>query len=71
MATETDDMVYCDIHMPLATGRAFLRLVTALRESEVHPNLDTVFRNIEDELKLSIDLLVNPLDWSKLDATRH
>jgi hypothetical protein len=71
MATETDDTVYCDVHMPLDTGRRFLRLVTALRESEVHPELETVFRNIEDELKLSIDLLVNPTDWSNLDVTRH
>lgn len=71
MDNETDDTVYCDVQMPLATGIEFLRLVTALRESEAHPSLDTVFRHIQDELKLSIDFLVNPSDWNSLGATRH
>ena len=71
MAEEADDTVYCDVHMPLAIGLELLRLVTALRESEAHPNLDTVFRHMQDELKLSIDNLVNPSNWRNLAATRH
>jgi hypothetical protein len=71
MATETEDTVYCDIQMPLATGRRLLRLVTALRNSEAHPELDTVFQHMQEELELSIDLAVNPRDWSILQATKH
>lgn len=71
MATETEDTVHCDIQMPLATGRKLLRLVTALRNSEAHPDLDTVFQHMQEELELSIDLAVNPRDWSILGATKH
>lgn len=70
MATKSDGTVYCDIQLPLATGRELLRLVTALRESEAHPGLDTVFQHIQSELELSIDLAENPRDWSILKATK-
>lgn len=48
--TDDDDTVYCDVQMPLAQGRELLQIVTALRESNAHPNLDRVFERMQREL---------------------
>jgi hypothetical protein len=42
MSHEDDDTVYCNVQMSLASGKELLQLVTALRDSGSHPNLDTV-----------------------------
>lgn len=61
--TDDDDTVYCDVQMPLAQGRELLQLVTALRESNAHPNLDRVFERIQRELSISIDIIESPPTW--------
>jgi hypothetical protein len=46
--------VYCDIQMSLEQGRAFLALVQSLRNSGRHAILESVFRDIEQEVGGSI-----------------
>jgi hypothetical protein len=70
MAVE-DDTVYCDVQMPVAQGRELLQVVSALRNSGAHPNLDTVFAHIQFELKMSIDIVENPPDWGAAEPTEH
>jgi pullulanase/glycogen debranching enzyme len=63
MVRDGDDTVYCDVQMPLAQGKELLQLVTALRESGAHPNLDVVFTHIQLELTTSIDIVEHPPTW--------
>lgn len=46
MAHGDDDTVYCHIQMPLPQGKELLQLITHLRESGAHPNLERVFTDI-------------------------
>ena len=66
-----DDTVYCDVQMPVAQGRELLQLVTVLRDSGAHPNLDTVFAHMQFELGWSIDIVENPPDWGAAEPTQH
>ncbi|WAH60639.1 hypothetical protein LZ023_14470 [Pseudomonas silvicola] len=45
-----EDMAFCDIAMTHAQSTAFVDLVRQLRVSEKHPELETVFLDIEQEL---------------------
>ena len=62
--TDDDDIVYCDVQMPLVQGRELLQLVSTLRESKAHPTLDRVFERMQYELSTSIDIVENPPTWS-------
>lgn len=68
---DDDDTVYCDVRMPLAEGLELLSLIGTLRESGSHPALDQVFKDIEDELKASIDCIENPCGWSGPVRLKH
>ena len=54
---DKDDTVYCNLQMPSAVGKELLELITKLRESGDHPNLDTVFRQIQDGLTASMEAI--------------
>lgn len=54
-----NDTVYCDVQMPGAQGIELLKLVTKLRLSGDHPNLDRVFQHMQTELEGSINCLVD------------
>ncbi|KQM52173.1 hypothetical protein ASE80_26295 [Pseudomonas sp. Leaf15] len=58
-----DDIVYCDIQMPLVQGRELLQLANTLRNSKGYPNLEKVFENIPYELITSIDIIESPPSW--------
>ena len=69
---DDDDTVYCNLQMPLATGTELLGLITKLREAGDHPNLDTVFRQMQDELRDSIDAIADGdlgASWKKWQDT--
>lgn len=68
---ENDDTVYCEVQMPLARGKELLELITALRESGIHPNLDTVFAHMQFELRMTIDIVENPPSWGTDEPTAH
>jgi CheY-like chemotaxis protein len=71
MALNDDDTVYCDVQMPVKQGRELLQLVTALRDSRAHPNLDTVFAHMQLELAMSIDIVENPQPLGAARPTKH
>jgi len=69
---DKDDTVYCNLQMPLATGTELLELITTLREAGDHPNLDTLFRQMQDGLTNSIEAIAEgDLDasWKKWQDT--
>ncbi|MNC77032.1 hypothetical protein D3C75_1288830 [compost metagenome] len=57
--------------MSLASGKELLQLVTVLRESGSHPNLDTVFAFMQFELKMTIDIVEHPPTWGAAEPTKH
>ena len=65
------DMVYCDVQMPVAQGRELLQVVSVLRNSGAHPNLDTVFAHMQHELTTSIDIVENPQPLGAAIPTNH
>ena len=71
MAFEDADTVYCYIQMPLLQGKELLQLVAELRRSGTHPNLESVFADIQFELTNSIDFVENLLAWDDWFPTRH
>lgn len=65
---DEDDTVYCNLQMPLAVGTELLELITKLREAGGHPNLDTVFRQMQDELIDSVEAIAEDdlgASWKK------
>lgn len=56
---DKDDTVYCNLQMPSAVGKELLELISKLREAGDHPNLDTLFRQMQDELTRSIDAIAD------------
>ncbi|VVM47494.1 hypothetical protein [Pseudomonas fluorescens] len=66
-----DDTVYCDVQMPVAHGRELLQVVSALRNSGAHPNLDTVFAHMQLELTMSIDIVENPRPLGAARPNKH
>ncbi|WP_347912533.1 hypothetical protein [Pseudomonas grandcourensis] len=71
MAQEDDDTVYCNVQMSLARGKELLQLVTTLRESGSHPNLDSVFHRMQFELSMTIDIVEHPPTWGAGEPTKH
>ncbi|WP_110973198.1 hypothetical protein [Pseudomonas huaxiensis] len=54
MSRDAKDTVYCSIQMPIAQGRELLELIANLRASGAHPSLESVFKEAEGELEMSI-----------------
>jgi hypothetical protein len=71
MGRGDDDTVFCNVQMPLGQGRELLSLVTVLRESGAHPNLDLVFQYMLLELKMSSESVENPPTWGAGEPTKH
>lgn len=57
MTRDDKDTVYCNTQMPIANGRELSRLVAELRSSGNHPGLESVFKEIQDELNSSIEFV--------------
>ncbi|WP_182374868.1 hypothetical protein [Pseudomonas putida] len=57
MSRDAKDTVYCSIQMPMAQGRELLELIAKLRASGEHPSLDSVFKEAEGELEMSIEFV--------------
>lgn len=57
MTRDTKDTVYCNIQLPMTQGLELLRLVASLRASGSHPDLDSVFEEIQHELNSSIEFV--------------
>ncbi|MDP9556816.1 UNVERIFIED_ORG: hypothetical protein J2W65_002453 [Pseudomonas parafulva] len=55
MNRDAKDTVYCSIQMPMAQGRELLELIAKLRASGAHPSLESVFKEAQGELKMSIE----------------
>ena len=61
MSRDAKDTVYCNVQMPMAQGRELSRLVAELRASGEHPELDSVFEEIQHELNSSIEFVEEQL----------
>ncbi len=61
MTRDDKGTVYCNIQMPMAKGRELSRLVAELQSSGNHPGLDSVFKEIQDELNSSIEFVEEQL----------
>ncbi|HGY9638138.1 TPA: hypothetical protein ACOJPK_003625 [Pseudomonas putida] len=57
MSRDAKDTVYCSIQMPMAQGREFLDLIAKLRASGDYPSLESVFKEAEGELEMSIEFV--------------
>jgi len=57
MSRDAKDTVYCSIQMPIAKGRELLELISKLRASGAHPSLESVFKEAQGELEMSIEFL--------------
>ena len=57
MARDDKDTVYCNIQMPITQGRELLELFAKLRASGAHPSLESVFKEAEGELEMSIEFV--------------
>ncbi|HDS0940103.1 TPA: hypothetical protein QDZ12_003379 [Pseudomonas putida] len=55
MSRDAKDTVYCSIQMPIAQGRELLELFAKLRASGAHPSLESVFKEAQGELEMSIE----------------
>ncbi|WP_288375386.1 hypothetical protein [uncultured Pseudomonas sp.] len=71
MGRDGRDTVYCNIQMPLAKGRDLVRLATELRASGTHPDLESVFEEIQGELEMSIEFVEEMLTGGSVDQHRH
>jgi hypothetical protein len=65
------DTVYCELQMPLAKGKELLRLVNELRDFGAHPDLETVFKDMQFELTSTIDIVENLPTRGDFGPTRH
>ena len=57
MTRDAKDTVYCSIQMPIAQGRELLELFAKLRSSGAHASLDSVLKEAEGELEMSIEFV--------------
>lgn len=57
MSRDANDNVYCSIQMPMSQGRELLKLLGKLRASGAHPFLNSVFKEAEEELAMSIEFV--------------
>lgn len=55
MSRDAKDTVYCNIQMPMARGRELLELLAKLRASGAYPSLESVLKEAEGELEMSIE----------------
>lgn len=62
MSRDAKDTVYCSIQMPMAQGRELLELLAKLRASGVYPSLESVLKEAEGELEMSIEFVEGMLD---------
>ncbi len=59
---DASSTIYCDLQMSIAQARELLALVRGLSVSAHHPGLESVFRDMEEELGRSVrNLLETPL----------
>lgn len=72
MSRDAKDTVYCSIQMPMAQGRELLELIAKLRASAAHPSLESVLKEAEGELEMSIEFVERMLaDEGGLGRTPH
>lgn len=72
MGRDAKDTVYCSIQMPIAQGRELLELIAKLRASGAHPSLESVFKEAEGELQMSIEFVEGMLEGEgRLDHRLH
>jgi hypothetical protein len=72
MSRDAKDTVYCSIQMPIVRGRELLELIEKLRASGAHPSLESVFREAEGELQMSIEFVERMLTGKgNLNRRRH
>lgn len=57
MSRDAKDTVYCNIQMPIGQGRELLELIAKLRASGDHQSLESVFKEAEGELEMSIEFV--------------
>lgn len=57
MSRDANHTVYCSIQMPMSQGRELLKLLGKLRASGAHPSLNSVFKEAEEELEMSIEFV--------------
>lgn len=57
MSRDDKDKVYCNVQMSMAKGRELPRLIAELRKSGAHPELDSVFEEIQHELSSSTEFV--------------
>lgn len=57
MTRDAKDTVYCSIQMPIGQGRELLELIAKLRASDDHQSLESVFKEAEGELEMSIEFV--------------
>ena len=57
MSRDAKDTVYCSIQMSMAQGRELLELIAKLRASAAHPSLESVLKEAEGELEMSIEFV--------------
>ncbi|AVH39713.1 hypothetical protein AL532_27100 [Pseudomonas monteilii] len=57
MSRDAKDTVYCSIQMPMSQGRELLELLAKLRASGAYPYLESVFKEAEGELEMSIEFV--------------
>lgn len=57
MSRDAKDTVYCSIQMPIAQGRELQELFAKLRASGAHPSLESVFKEAQGELEMSIEFV--------------
>lgn len=52
---DASSTIYCDLQMSVAQARELMALVQGLSASVHHPGLESVFRDIEEELGRSVN----------------
>ena len=72
MNRDAQDTVYCSIQMPITQGRELLELISKLRSSGAHASLDTILKEAEGELQMSIEFVERMLAGEgNLNRRRH
>jgi hypothetical protein len=61
MTRDDEETVYSNIQMPMSKGRELSRLVAELQSSVNHLGLESVFKEIQDELNSSIEFVEEQL----------
>ena len=64
MSRDTKDTVYCNVQMPMTKGYERHNLITELRASGNHPRFESVFKEMQGELEMSIEFVESMLSGS-------